>query len=162
MQYASTLQEALTDVRAAYREQSNALQDASDRNEALALAFDDEDAARGRRTAQSTPSEPEPDTATAQVAALSLELKRTEGKLVEFQERELERPRAESTHPAQEKPPPEAHPIERPNPGEKAKEETNLPINPCEESSGGATPEREESEAEVRWTWQLAQKPRRT
>ena len=85
----------------------------------------------------------------------SLELRRTEGKLVEFQEREreLERSRAESTHPAQEKPPPEAPPTERPNLGEKAKEEPKIPISPREESSRGAPPEREESEVEVRWSW---------
>ena len=70
MQYAGALQEALTDARAAYREQSSVLQDVSDQNEALALAFDDEDAARGRQTARSTPSEPEPETAVAQVVAL--------------------------------------------------------------------------------------------
>ena len=87
------------------------------------------------------------------MAALSLELKRSEEKLVEFQERRLERSRAESTHPAQGRPPPEAHTTERPNPSGKAQEETNLPINPGEEGSGGAPPEQEESEPESRWTW---------
>ena len=72
MRYAVTLEEALNDARAAYKEQGSALQAVSNQNEALALAFDDEDAARGRQTARSNPSEPEFDAATAQVVALSL------------------------------------------------------------------------------------------
>ena len=89
----------------------------------------------------------------AQVVALSLELKRSEEKLVEFQERGLERARAESTHPAQGRPPPEAHTTGPPNSSGKAQEETNLPTNPGELGSGGAPPEQEESQPESRWTW---------
>ena len=73
MQYAGTLQDALTSARTAFKEQGDALQGAFDRNATLTLAFDGEDAARGRRTARSTPSEPEHDAAMAQVVALNLE-----------------------------------------------------------------------------------------
>ena len=76
--------------------------------------------------------------------ALRLELKHSEAKLVEFQERGQKKADAESNYSTQGRPPTEAPTSGRPEPSRRAQEEANLPANPGELSSGSAPPEQEE------------------